>query len=1520
MRVAVIRDKKIQNIILNDAIDGSYWITETDENGIERNLISIESSSGKWKLVSNKNVFYIENGIMKSYTYLSENNFYLIRNDVDDYNFLIYCSKIITDYNYYEIKSRINQGILIGSNNNAFVNYKFLEDKCCYIKSVNNKVFIVDNNTKDFIYVNNARINKYKEIKNGDIIFVLGLKMMYLVIKDNHNFDIPYLCINNLNNTNIIVNGVAQSISAPLSNSYEDKEEDSEYPLYDENEYFHKIPRFVKTVKKLELQIDPPPAKQEDQGMPLLLTMGPMLTMSLMSLMTLYISISGIISGNQTVMGALPSLIMGIAMMASVLLWPTITRKYEKKQKQKKERERQEKYSAYIELKRQEIIAAKKEQTEILINNCPPLAKVVNLIAKKDISLWQRRIKDSDYLKINLGNGTYPMSIDINYPEEHFSMIEDNLKKMVETLGSEPKLLENVPYEFSFIEHYISGLIGEEANIGEYMRRLLLQILAFHSYDDLKIVIFTDDEKEYQWKFLKMAPHLFSDDKKIRFFAKNNDEHKELGYYLDKIITSRYDVEVDSENPITSFNQTYLIITDCFKKIRDLDFIKHILEADKNLGFSLFILDNKMIHLPDQCSSYIELTGNKGQFYDNENFEGVVEFNADLENEISYEECIYRLANIPIEIENEQEGHIPDKLGFLEMYKVGKIEHLNIMNRWKLNDPTKSLRAPLGVNKQESIIYLDLHEKYSGPHGLIAGTTGSGKSEFIITYILSMVVNYSPNEVAFILIDYKGGGLAGAFENKKNNFRLPHLAGTITNLDKNEMNRTLVSIQSELTRRQAKFNEARDELGESTIDIYKYQKYFREGKLKEAMPHLFIICDEFAELKQQQPDFMNNLISAARIGRSLGVHLILATQKPSGVVNDQIWSNTKFRVCLKVADASDSNEVIKTPDAASIKNIGRFILQVGNNEIYVLGQSGYCGVPYIPSEIVTKEFDRSVQFIDDIGNIIKTMDNKTPVKKVVDLGDELSNILKYVSNLANKLGLKAQNLWLDAMPGEIMLKKLISKYNYKNENLTAIIGEVDDPSNQKQEILTIPINQDCNTIVYGMSGSNREMFIRVFIYSLCGCYKSDKVNFYIIDFGSESFRVFSKIPHVGDVVFSSESDKLDKLFKMLDEELLDRKRKFADYNGDWNNYCQNSGQTVPRIIVVINNLESFKESYSNYDDILQVLSREGGRYGISFLLTTSGRSGLMSRFLKNYPNEFVLDMNDRDSYIDILGSIGNTYPADFDGRGLFKRDKVLEFQTAKICDDNIFDFIKITGRVLAQSNKKARVIPVVPDIITYDMLSDKDTSLINIPLGIKKEEIDTYFYNFKRDKTTLISAVELESCFNVLNNLLKAFKLLNNTVSIVLDLENSFLENKMYANYYCNEKFDEFIDTIINYYSTKIKDTKFNLALFIIGVEKFKDIVSQDRINKLENLIKNNDNFVCLLIDNSFKFKKLAFEAWYMNLVSNSNGIWIGQGVADQSVIKLNNYQKAYSKPISDEYGWIIKNGAGKLIKFVNKM
>ena len=190
---------------------------------------------------------------------------------------------------------------------------------------------------------------------------------------------------------------------------------------------------------------------------------------------------------------------------------------------------------------------------------------------------------------------------------------------------------------------------------------------------------------------------------------------------------------------------------------------------------------------------------------------------------------------------------LPNALTFLEMFEAGQVEHLDPLRRWAENDPVKSLSVPIGVGVDGRPFTLDLHEKRQGPHGLVAGMTGSGKSEFIITYILSMAVNFSPDEVAFILIDYKGGGLADAFENKERGIHLPHLVGTITNLDGAAIDRSLASIKSELMRRQTVFKEVKARIGEGTLDIYDYQKLYRNKTVDEPLPHLFIISDEFAE-------------------------------------------------------------------------------------------------------------------------------------------------------------------------------------------------------------------------------------------------------------------------------------------------------------------------------------------------------------------------------------------------------------------------------------------------------------------------------------------------------------------------------------------------------------------------------------------------------------------------------------------------------------------------------------------------
>lgn len=295
--------------------------------------------------------------------------------------------------------------------------------------------------------------------------------------------------------------------------------------------------------------------------------------------------------------------------------------------------------------------------------------------------------------------------------------------------------------------------------------------------------------------------------------------------------------------------------------------------------------------------------------------------------------------------------------------------------------------------------------------------TGSGKSEFIITYILSMAVNYHPDEVAFILIDYKGGGLAGAFEDTETGIRLPHLMGTITNLDGSAIQRSLTSIQSELTRRQRVFNDVKNKLGEGTVDIYSYQKLFRAGKVSEPMPHLFIISDEFAELKQQQPEFMEQLISAARIGRSLGIHLILATQKPNGVVNDQIRSNAKFKVCLKVQDKSDSMDMLLRPEAAELKDVGRFYLQVGYNEYFALGQSAWCGAQYEPQDTVDERADDSISVLDNLG---QTMLRVAPEVQRSDSGQkQISAVVRRLYRLAQDENIPVRSLWKEPLPSRI---------------------------------------------------------------------------------------------------------------------------------------------------------------------------------------------------------------------------------------------------------------------------------------------------------------------------------------------------------------------------------------------------------------------------------------------------------------------------------------------------------------------
>ena len=1526
MKIFLIKNNRLYSYILPREIKDNYWITDIDSFDNIRNLINVEADNGKWILVSNYDTHIIDTNKTYDRVEIHEYQFYSIKNDNEKSIYYLYAAPDIEKtYKAYNITANGNLSIGTNSSNNIIYSGVLVSDIHASLEYNDGLWRIYDNNSNAGVYVNDKKISKSYDLEYGDIIFISGLKIIvmreFLLINDVHN--LVRL------NTNILK--LREKDNYFIDNTKE-KEEDLNRNLYAKEEYFYRSPRFIEDIVKEEISFDNPPAKIHQEEGSLILTIGPMFTMALTSFSTAFSAINSLSNGTP-IKQALPSLIMAGSMFISMLIWPIISRVVDKKRLKKKEENRIKKYSEYLKEKEDEIESIIHNQSQTLKDKYITLDECANIILRKKSNLWQRSINQKDFLALRLGIGNMPIFAQFNYSKEGFSMESDELRNKITKIVEDKKMLTNVPIVFSLVEKNITSIIGESGLIHEFFKGQLLQLITYHSYEFLKIVVLTDNENTSYFEYFNNLPYLFDDLHQIRFFANNLDETKEISLYLERIYQDRKTNKIN----YTNSPPYYIIITDNYHLYRDVEIIKDILNDNENYGFSLLLFSGKLQNLPSECRNFINVNKERSGIFESEISMGnqrefTTEFCSNYN--VNINECIKKISNIPIEFNNDDKA-LPNTISFLEMYNVGRVEQLNILQRYSMNNSQKSLAVPVGVEKSGSLLKLDLHEKFHGPHGLIAGMTGSGKSEFIITYILSMSINFSPEDVAFILIDYKGGGLAGAFENRETGVSLPHLAGTITNLDISEMNRSLSSIQSELRRRQQIFNEVRDKLGESTVDIYKYQKFFKEGKVTEAIPHLFIISDEFAELKTSQPDFMEGLIQAARIGRSLGVHLILATQKPSGVVNDQIWSNSRFRVCLKVQEKADSNEMIKTPDAAFLKQAGRFFLQVGYNELFALGQSAWCGAQYYPTDKIKKKIDQSVAIIDDVGNVIAQNDDMETTQ-VESSGEELNNVLSYVIGLCKENSLKANKLWLERILDVILVDNLAIKYNYHEEpfKLNPIIGEFDDPNNQRQDLLTINLTIDGNTSIYGSSGSGKELLLSSMIYSLITNHTPDEVNIYIMDFGSGTLGSFRNAPHVGDFILPSEEDKINNIFKMLDNELERRKKLFVNFNGDYQNYVSRSGSTVPYMLLFINNYDVFQDSF-DYEEIINRISRECAKYGIIIITSVNTTSGMRYKLRQNFKSDIALQFNDQDDYSVVIGNTHKLYPSPIFGRGLVKLDDIYEFQTAHIfTDDEINKELPIVIENLnTKYSKKASTIPVVPDIVLVNDLKDSLNGLKGVPVGINKDTIEPELFNFYDNYTTLISSNEDDGYLpEFVKSLTKMIEGISDNNVVFIDsynIGNTFNDSTMYIDKdydtvmkkICDNmefQYKKYVDD--GYTNKNLKSTR-HITVILAGFSKIMVRINDEikkRFFELLKSVKDIEQFTYIFVDRVDNLKKLEYDEWYKKVIQNNYGIWIGNGVADQNLIKTNIGFKKVNNEIPNGYGIVIKNTKTSLVKLIS--
>lgn len=1514
MIVNLIKATQMFSLTLPQRVKGQYWITDLDEKKRSRQLISIEAVNGQWVLKGNKKAkIYDTNGQVLTNCILTLSTYLYLKIENSNERVLLFTESIdATRQTLMRIKAKGPSLFSIGRDpsNNFCFNNKFVSSHHAQLAFDGQNWSIADLDSRNGTYINGFRITSQK-LNPGDYIYIMGLK---IVIGSN------YIALNNPDEKLKIKSDSLEKPSSPTIQV--NPNDESELP---EKQIFSRSPRFHREIECAEIKIDPPPQMEKVDAVPLALMIGPSITMGITSLSTGLISlINGINSGN--ISSVLPTLLMSVSMLLGTVLWPLLTKRHEKKQRILNEGTRQEKYLAYLGEISEKIKRISREQSDILNENLISQEECYERIVREKSSLWERVIGQSDFLKLRLGTGTLSMNAVIKYPEKKFTIDDDILQEAMLTLAEEPKLLHNVPISLSLTENTAVGLYGEKEIVENYTKSLILQLISLHSYDELKIIIIADYDKK--WEFVKYIPHFWTDDTKMRFFASNSDELNEISSYLEKNVLSR---QGNYTRNYSEFSPYYVFISTNEKLSRKCEALLKILGCKDNIGFSAIFMGENFNDFPKETKTVIHVNGRNTKLYDRDNTTGAqLVFDSEQANEALLPEISKKIANITLDI-NSKQYNMPSMLTFLEMFNVGKVEHLNSLTRWKDNNPTKTLQTPVGVGSNGDLFSLDLHEKYHGPHGLVAGMTGSGKSEFIITYILSMAVNYHPDEVAFILIDYKGGGLAGAFENSERGIKLPHLAGTITNLDGASIKRSLISIQSELRRRQSIFNKALRITNEGTMDIYKYQQLYRDKVVSEPLPHLFIVSDEFAELKTQQPEFMDQLISAARIGRSLGVHLILATQKPNGVVDDQIWSNSKFRVCLKVQEKADSQDMIKCPDAAELTQTGRFYLQVGYNELFALGQSAWCGADYIPTDVIEKSVDTSIQVVDNLGRIVM---NIIPEKKKVATksnSKQIVSIVKYLSDLAKEENISVRSMWLAPIPEFIFIDELEKKYSLRSSGtyLEPIIGEYDDPFNQKQEVLTIPLSKEGNCLIYGSAGSGKTTFLTSLCFSLIKNHSSEELNMYILDFGAETLKVFERAPQVGGFITTTDEEMTINLFKMLLAEMNNRRSLFSDFGGDYAGYCLNSGSTVPCIVVVLNNYSGFAEQYEDLQDEFTLLSRDGVKFGIYFVVSATSTNAIRYRTQQNFKMMLTMRLNDPTDYSIIVGKTDGLIPSAYKGRGLVSLDRVYEFQTAycKQCE-NVYAYISDYCSDLARSSTSfANKIPILPNVVDFNFVSGSIRNISSVPVGVEKNSLNISIVNFDNKAVFPVAAQEIDDMSDFAQELTRVISATSETT--LIDPENYFYADDLKI------VTDSFDDVVRDIFATMVKRhntykesgmSKNTLSNFeekvyvIFGYKRFFELLSDDSKDKLNVLLEKAEdiyNMHFILFDSVGQFASQNHTSWYRKHINGSDGIWLGDGFADQYMLKINKITSNLYDDIGVEYGYVVSKNRPVLVKLL---
>lgn len=902
-------------------------------------------------------------------------------------------------------------------------------------------------------------------------------------------------------------------------------------------------------------------------------------------------------------------------------------------------------------------VAEALERDELRQDHPDPAAVLLEAVGPGQ-RLWMRRRPDPDYLTLRVGVADRPSAL----------AVRDKSVKETDA-PREANVLHDVPVSISVRDVPIIGACGDQAGVDAVARWFLGQAAVLHSPTDLRLVVLTGAEREDQWGWLRWLPHCRIEGEPVgALIGTDQDSISRRVGELGQLLAQR----TQASGPAAAVRKALppgpdvLVVLDGARRLRTLPGVVSLLRDGPAVGIHLLCLDEDQRSLPEECAAVLDLREGVVELR-RTGSEAVARIRPDLV-EPAWGELVGRaLAPVRDTTPSVESSGLPSSARLLEVLGLEDPTDELVARRW---GPEARTDVVIGVGF-DGPFRLDIRK--DGPHALIAGTTGSGKSELLQTLVASLALANSPEQLTFVLVDYKGGS---AF---KDCAQLPHTVGMVTDLDTHLVSRALTSLGAELRRREHLL------AGPGAKDLEDYWAMQRRDPSLPVIPRLAIVIDEFASLKAELPDFVTGLVTIAQRGRSLGIHLVLATQRPSGVISNDIRANTNLRIALRVTDESESRDVIDASESATIgpDQPGRGYARLGHSSLLPF-QSGRVGGAR-PRLGATELLAREAPLAWPIGWSV--VGHPAPGRPKAagsdtDEGDtDLSVLVEAVNGAAERLRIPAQHSpWLPELPAPVRLDELRARDGDGDDGVrvtgwsTPWVLE-DHPADQAQRTRDFALGTSGHLYVVGGARSGRSTALRTIAAGLAEVTTSRDLHLYGLDCGNGALLPLTALPHTGAVVQRTEVERAGRLLDRLGDEVKRRqdvlgRSGFADI--DEQRAAATPDERLPYVVLLIDRWEGFVSDLAEVDmgrlnDRVFSLLREGASVGIQ-LVVTGDRSLLSGRVAALVEHKLMLRLPDRSDY-----SSAGLRPKDVpenlaDGRGLWGESGI-EAQVAVLTDD-----------------------------------------------------------------------------------------------------------------------------------------------------------------------------------------------------------------------------------------------------------